>query len=188
MTVGGGWIWVADNLGTLWRVDPEDGTDIRSVRPSSGQIDAVVADAGSVWVYDSFERTLIRVDPGSLEPEEAEPVPAGITALAMLDGTLWMLSGPSGTISTLESSNVAQVGADPICLAAGLGSLWIGDENGDVHRVDPLTFESEVVYRAGGPVRALIPDEERGSCGSTSVRTRRERAGSVIRTLLRSTL
>ncbi len=162
MTVGGGWIWVADNLGTLWRVDPEDGTDIRSVRPSGGQIDAVVADAGSVWVYDGYEGALIHVDPASLEPDEAEPVSTGITALAMLDGTLWILSGPSGTISSLESSNVAQVGADPICLAAGLGSLWIGDENGDVHRVDPLTFESEVVYRAGGPVRAVIPDEERG--------------------------
>lgn len=64
--------------------------------------------------------------------------------------------------STEIASELAQVGADPICLAAGLGSLWIGDENGDVHRVDPLTFESEVVYRAGGPVRAVIPDEERG--------------------------
>ncbi|MEZ0233473.1 MAG: hypothetical protein ACAH81_00820 [Actinomycetota bacterium] len=115
MTVGGGWIWVADNLGTLWRVDPEDGTDIRSVRPTGGQIDAVVADAGSVWVYDSFESTVIRVDPGSLEPDEAVPVSSGLAALAMIDGSLWMLSGPSGTLSTLDSSNVAQVGADPVC-------------------------------------------------------------------------
>jgi class 3 adenylate cyclase/streptogramin lyase len=161
MTVGGKWIWVADTLGTLWRVDPEDGTDIRSVRPAGGQIDAVVADAGSVWVYDSFESTVIRVDPASLEPDEALPAPTGLAALAMFDGTLWMLSGPSGTLGTLDPSNVAQVGANPVCLAAGLGSLWVGDENGDVHRVDPLTFESEVVYRAGGPVRAVIPDEDR---------------------------
>lgn len=54
-----------------------------------------------------------------------------------------------------------KVGTNPVCLAAGLGSLWVGDENGDVHRVDLLTFESEVVYRAGGPVRAVIPDEDR---------------------------
>ena len=161
MTVGGGWIWVADNLGTLWRVDPEDGTDIRSVRPTGGQIDAVVADAGSVWVYDGFESTVIRVDPASLEPDESVPVSSGLAALAVIDGSLWMLSGPSGTLGTLDSSNVAQVGANPVCLAAGLGSLWVGDENGDVHRVDPLTFESEVVYRAGGPVRAVIPDEDR---------------------------
>jgi streptogramin lyase len=161
MSVGGGWIWVADNLGTLWRVDPEDGTDISSVRPSGGQVDAVVADASSVWVYDSFEGAVIRVDPMTLERDEAVPVSSGIAAVAMLEGTLWMVSGPSGTLGTLDSSNVAQVGADPICLAAGLGSLWVGDENGDVHRVDPLTFESEVVYRAGGPVRAIIADEAR---------------------------
>jgi hypothetical protein len=97
----------------------------------------------------------------TLERDEAVPVSSGIAAVAMLEGTLWMLSGPSGTLGTLDSSNVAQVGADPICLAAGLGSLWVGDENGDVHRVDPLTFESEVVYRAGGPVRAIIADEAR---------------------------
>ena len=35
------------------------------------------------------------------------------------------------------------------------------DENGDVHRVDPTTLEREIVYRAGGPVRALIADEKR---------------------------
>ena len=173
MSVGGGWIWVADNLGTLWRIDPEDGADIRSVRPSRGQIDAVVADSGSVWVYDSFESTVIRVDPASLEPDETTPAPSGLAALTMLDGTLWMLSGPSGTLGTLDSSNIAQVGANPICLAAGLGSLWVGDENGDVRRVDPLTFESEVAYRAGGPVRAVVVDEEREvvwlDVGSTDV-------------------
>ena len=74
-----------------------------------------MADAGSVWVYDSFESTVIRVDPGSLEPDEAVPVSSGLAALAMIDGSLWMLSGPSGTLSTLDSSNVAQVGADPVC-------------------------------------------------------------------------
>jgi class 3 adenylate cyclase len=162
MSVGGGWIWVADNLGTLWRVDPEDGTDIRSVRPSDGQVDAVVADADSAWVYDGFEDVVIRVDPSSLEADEAVPVPSGIAGLAVLDGTLWMLSGPSGTLVTLDPSDVAQVGANPVCLASGLGKLWVGDENGDVHRVDPLTLESKVVYTAGGPVRALIADEDRG--------------------------
>jgi class 3 adenylate cyclase len=161
MSVGGGWIWVADNLGTLWRVDSEDGTDIRSIRPSAGQVDAVVADAGSAWIYDSFESVVIRVDPSSLEADEPAPVPSGVAGLGVLDGTLWILNGPSGTLGTLDPSHVVQVGADPVCLAVGLGSLWVGDANGDVHRVDPLTLESEVVYRAGGQVRALAADVER---------------------------
>ena len=172
MSVGGGWIWVADTLGTLWRIDPEDETDISSVRPSDGQVDAVVADAGSAWVYDSYDNVVIRVDPATLEADDEAPVSSGIAALAVLDETLWILSGPSGTLSTLDESDVAQVGANPISLAAGLGSLWVGDQNGDVHKVNPLTLESEVVYRAGGPVRALIADEDRGvvwlDVGSTS--------------------
>ena len=172
MSVGGGWIWVADTLGTLWRIDPDDGTDISSVRPSDGQVDAVVSDAGSAWVYDSYDNVVIRVDPTTLEADEPVGVTSGVAALAMLDGTLWILNGPSGTLGTLDPSDIAQVGANPISLAAGLEDLWVGDENGDVYRVDPLTLESEVMYRAGGPVRALIADEDLGvvwlDVGSTS--------------------
>ena len=172
MSVGGGWIWVADNLGTLWRIDPDDGTDVVSVRPSGGQVDAVVADAGSAWVYDSYDNVVIRVDPATLESDEPSSVTSGIAGLAVFDGTLWMLSGPSGTLISLDQADVAQVGANPVSLAAGLGNLWVGDENGEVYKVDPLTLDSEVVYRAGGPVRALIADEDRGvvwlDVGSTS--------------------
>jgi hypothetical protein len=172
MSVGGGWIWVTDTLGALWRIDPDDATNIASVRPSDGQVDAVVADAGSAWVYDSYDNAVIRVDPTTLEADEPVTVTSGIAGLAVFDGTLWMLSGPSGTLISLDQADVAQVGANPVSLAAGLGNLWVGDENGEVYKVDPLTLDSEVVYRAGGPVRALIADEDRGvvwlDVGSTS--------------------
>ena len=172
MSVGGGWIWVTDTLGALWRIDPDDATNIASVRPSDGQVDAVVADAGSAWVYDSYDNAVIRVDPTTLEADEPVTVTSGIAGLAVFDGTLWMLSGPSGTLISLDQADVAQVGANPVSLAAGLGNLWVGDENGEVYKVDPLTLDSEVVYRAGGPVRALIADEDLGvvwlDVGSTS--------------------
>ena len=45
-------------------------------------------------------------------------------------------------------------------MSAGFDGLWVGDDDGTVYRVDPLTGEPEVVYRAGGPVNALIPDPD----------------------------
>lgn len=57
--------------------------------------------------------------------------------------------------------DVARVGPSATSLAAGLGSLWVGDENGEVYRVDPDTFDSTVIYRGGGRIATVVPDEER---------------------------
>ena len=62
----------------------------------------------------------------------------------------------------LESSNSTQVGGNPTVMSAGFDELWVGDEDGSVYRVDPLTGEGTVVFRAGGPVNALTPDPDGG--------------------------
>ena len=44
----------------------------------------------------------------------------------------------------------------------GLDALWVGDVSGKVYRVDPVTSQSTLFYRAGGAITSLMPDENRG--------------------------
>jgi hypothetical protein len=160
MAVAGGWIWVADSAGILWRIDAVDPTHIRSVHAPTGRADAVVADEGSVWTYDNGDGTVTRFDPASLEPDDPTPIQSDVAGLAMIEGDLWILSGRR--VFRLGSLDEAIVGPSPSFLGAGAGFLWVGDNTGHVHRIDPLTFESDRIYRAGGAVRAVLPDIERG--------------------------
>lgn len=162
MTVGGGWIWIADSTGTVWRIDPERPADIGSIAVPSGQVDAVVADTRSVWTYDSFDDSVTHIDPETLEPSGPRNVSSGVDDIAILDGELWVLSVGSGAVFRFGNSTAASVGSQATCLVPGFGALWVGDENGDLYRISPFGAEAERIYRAGGAIRTVIPDEESG--------------------------
>ena len=158
---GGGMIWITDSTGQLWRVDPEDPARVRRDELRSGDAYAVAADDASVWVADTFAGSITPIDPETMRQGDPVGFSTEITLLTVQDGEPWVLSAPSATVATVGSTNVARVGPSATSLAAGLGSLWVGDENGDVYRVDPDTFESTVIYRAGGRITTIVPDEER---------------------------
>ena len=84
----------------------------------------------------------------------------GVDEIALAGGSVWVLDRSAGTVFPLGSSNSTQVGDHPTVMSAGFDELWVGDEDGSVYRVDPLTGESTLVYRAGGPVNAVIPDAD----------------------------
>ncbi len=64
IAVGDGAVWVTNGLdGTLYRIDPKDGSV--SVIPVGGSPSGVAAGAGSVWVSDRRAGTISRVDPSA---------------------------------------------------------------------------------------------------------------------------
>lgn len=162
IAVGGGWVWLPDSNGTLWRISVDDPKEIRTLEGDGTQTDGVAADGESVWTFDSFAGTVTRVDPRSMKPAEPQVITSGVDGIALLDGDLWVLSRSSGTLFQLGSSVVAQVGPEPSAIAAGLDALWVGDVSGKVYRVDPVTSQSTLFYRAGGAITSLMPDENRG--------------------------
>jgi streptogramin lyase len=161
MAFGGGMIWITDSTGALWRVNPEDPARVRRDDLRSGDAFAVAADGSSVWVADTFAGSITPIDPETMRQGDPVGFSTEITLLTVYDGEPWVLSAPSATVATVGSTNVARVGPSATSLAAGLGSLWVGDENGEVYRVDPDTFESTVIYRGGGRITTIVPDEER---------------------------
>jgi len=95
-----------------------------------------------------------------LKPDDPIVVSGGVDEIALVGGDLWVLDRSAGTVFPLGSSNSTQVGENPTVMSAGFDGLWVGDEDGTVYRVDPITGDAGVMYRAGGVVNALIPDPD----------------------------
>ena len=62
-----GSIWVADPDGVVSRIDPASGRKLGSVGVGNDP-SAIAAGAGSVWVTNSSDGTVTRIDPATLVP------------------------------------------------------------------------------------------------------------------------
>ena len=160
LVAGGGALWVSMSDGRLLRIDPNEPGATRSSTSPTGELDGVEVAPDGVWTFDAFAGAVIRFDPATLKPDDPILVSGGVDEIASAGGDLWVLDRSAGTVAPLGTSNSTQVGENPTVLSEGFDALWVGDEDGSVYRVDPLTGETEVVYRAGGPVEALIPDPD----------------------------
>ena len=109
------------------------------------------------WVYDSFQSTVIRVDPATLEPDEALPVPNGLAALAMITERLQLRSG--SLISPLhdairiaeEWSLVDQLSAGRVAISFGSG--W--NVNDFVFFPERYDTRRQIMYEQIDTIRAL---------------------------------
>ena len=155
-----GAVWVTVTDGRLLRVDPSDPEATRLTASPTGELDGLDVGADGVWTFDTYDGSIIRFDPETLEPDQPIRVSGGVDEIALAGGSVWVLDRSAGTVFPLGSSNSTQVGDHPTVMSAGFDELWVGDEDGSVYRVDPLTGESTLVYRAGGPVNAVIPDAD----------------------------
>ena len=112
----------------------------------------VAAGAGAVWVANSGEQTITRIDPRSGHPTTID-VHADPTELVVGAGAVWMTSSTNRTVSQLDprSGRVVQpiqVGGGPSGIAVGHDAVWVANSlDGTVSRINPTT----------GAVAATIP-------------------------------
>jgi class 3 adenylate cyclase len=67
MLVAFGWIWIVNPDGYVSRLDPDSAQGMGSVGVGNGP-SAIAAGAGSVWVTNSADGTVTRIDPTTLVP------------------------------------------------------------------------------------------------------------------------
>ena len=82
LTVGGGFVWVADTLGgTVAQIDPRanGGQLVGTIRVGNGP-SGIAYGLGGVWVANSVDRTVIRIDPVTGTAGRPISVEAGRTA------------------------------------------------------------------------------------------------------------
>ena len=116
--------------GSLTAIDPETGA-VRDSVNLSGNLDAVVAGGGSVWVLDKAVGIVSAVDPQTLTVEATVRVGDGEEGIVSGAGAVWLADGDAGSISRIDpltreltvfpmAGSVAEVAVDPDASA-----VWI---------------------------------------------------------------
>ena len=124
-----------------------------------------MASRDAVWTSDPLASSVTRYEPDSLRPVETIEVPGGVDALTLSGDEVWVLSRSVGQVTEVvggEARAPIRVGEDPTFIVAGLGAIWVGDEDGIIRRIDPETHRIDDLP-VGGRIRAIAIDEDRGS-------------------------
>ena len=100
--------------------------------------------AGTVWVTDSADNMLLRVDPEGRVIDRI-PVGRGPAGVVVADGEVWVANELDGTVSEVNPGSETQVavipaGIGPDAIAAGYGSVWVANITSDtLSRIDAIS-------------------------------------------------
>ena len=103
---------------------------------------AVAVGFGDLWVTDSFENTVTRVDPTGVVVAPI-PVGHGATAVAVGKDAVWVADSLDDAVVRIdpETNSVVEtipVGRSPSSIAVEAGAVWVGNRHGGtVSRIDP---------------------------------------------------
>jgi streptogramin lyase len=159
VTTAAGSVWVNNfhdaHAGSLARVNPCTGAVTRV--KVGREANSVVPGFGSLWVTDSVDSALKRIDPvtGSVvasiggldDPQDVLPA----------FGRVWVAEYDKKALREIDPrtnrivGRRIPIGSDPAAIAAGAGALWIPlYGNGSITRVDPHTRRSRLGAASAG--------------------------------------
>jgi class 3 adenylate cyclase len=165
VAVGGDSIWVGQSDGTVVRLDPRTGA--RDQFQTGVAVDKIAATKDAVWVADVLAGEMVRFDPVDLR-QVGKPIEirGSIDQIFARGDYLWVLDRQSGVVTRITSSDTggrpARVGDGATDMAVGPDAVWVGDLDGSLYRVDPLTLEVTELP-VGSAVMGVGVEESSGS-------------------------
>jgi len=126
--------------------------DLSAVVTRVGRPEGIASGAGAVWVTDSADNLLLRVDLAG-QVIDRIPVGRGPAGVTVGDGEVWVANELDGTVSEVNPGAGRQVatipvGIGPHAIAFGYGSVWVANVTDDtLSRIDAAT----------GTVTTVIP-------------------------------
>ena len=154
-----GWLWVVDPDGYVSRVDAESARTVGSVDVGNAP-SAIAAGAGSVWVTNSADGTVTRIDPTTLVTTTI-PVGHGPDAVAVNAAGAWIADAGDNTLVKVDTetnavAGITQVGDEPRAVLAVPRALWVANaRDGTIMRLDPHSGKVTKTIRLGGTPDAL---------------------------------
>ena len=143
-----GSVWVANDAGTLVRIDPRTNRVRKRIRVGAGTC-SLAAGAHALWIAN-YKGGLVRVTPRG----RVKRIAVGATPDSVLVayGRVWVTAWGSGRLAVVDPRTLRvvrrlDVGARPVGLAARNGAVWVGF-GGDataIARVSPHTFRLDRV-------------------------------------------
>ena len=138
-------IWVANDGGTLVRIDPRTNRVTKRIRTGRGSC-SLTAGAGALWIAN-YKQGLIRVlANGRVKRLEVGAVPFDV--LVAFD-RVWVTAWEAGQVAVVDPhrlrvSRRIAVGAKPSGLIVRNGAVWVGFGQGTrIARIDPATWSVE---------------------------------------------
>jgi peptide/nickel transport system substrate-binding protein len=131
---------VADSLAVM----DETGRVIRNTKVGALP-DGVVEAEGSLWVVNTTDDEVTRIDAATLLPIDAISVGAGPTSLATGFGAVWVANNGDRTVSRINAStgdvvSTPTVGMAPYGIVTDDKWVWVTNMlDGTLSRIDPLT-------------------------------------------------
>jgi YVTN family beta-propeller protein len=123
-----------------------DGDQVATEIPLHAAPNGVAAGEGAVWVTNTGNDTVSRVDPVLDRAVGTIQVGSGPTAVAVGGGAVWVVNSLDGTLSWInpaanrEVQRIRGVGSGPSAVAYGEHSVWVASANdGLLFRVNPKT-------------------------------------------------
>ena len=122
-------VWIYDRRGRAVRLDPDSGRAIKPVPLPVHWIDALAVGEHGVWLTDSSEGTVWRIDPERLSVRTIE-VQEGADSIAVGAGAVWVTNSVRGTVSRIDPAAnrvtaTIRVGGTPRGVAVGGGRVWV---------------------------------------------------------------
>jgi ABC-type transport system substrate-binding protein/DNA-binding SARP family transcriptional activator len=124
--------------------------------------DALAYGFGSLWVANSGENTVQRVNPKTAEVIQTFPVGANPDAIAFSAHDVWVANGADGTVTEIDPEAIKavdtlHVGALPAAVAVGPGVVWVANSgDDDLSRIDIESGHIGTVQAGDGPDGLLV--------------------------------
>jgi YVTN family beta-propeller protein len=145
--------------GTLYRRVVTPNAQILATISVGGGPTAIRFLAGSIWVLNSFDGTLSRIDPSSNTVVATIKVGGGWGDITSGDGSIWEVSEERSLVARIDPTTnsviatIPEPGIRPMGLAWTPGAIWVTNHAHDpgqqavVARIDTAT--NQVVWKAG---------------------------------------
>jgi streptogramin lyase len=138
-----GSVWVANDGGTLVRIDPRTNRIVRRIRVGAGAC-FIAADAHALWIAN-YRGGLVRVTPrGRVKRIAVGETPDNVLVAY---GRVWVTTWGAGKLVVVDPRSLKvvrrlDIGARPAGLTARNGAVWVGfgRDATAIARVSPRTF------------------------------------------------
>jgi len=154
-----GSVWVANDGGTLVKIDPRTNRVRKRIRVGTGAC-LMAAGRQALWIAN-YEGGLVRVTPrGRVRKVDVGATPDHVLVAF---GRIWVTTWGDGRLAvvdprTLDVVRRIPVGAKPAGLIARNGAVWVGftGDTNSISRVSPRTFQVERVSVGVPEPRAFV--------------------------------
>jgi peptide/nickel transport system substrate-binding protein len=144
----------------VFRIDPGTRQAEAVIATGHGPT-AIATGLGDLWVTDSFENTVSRIDESGVV-ESTIPVGRGASAIAVGEGAAWVVDSLDDAIVRIdpETNSVIttiRVGRNPGSIAVGASDVWVANRHdGTISRIDPTTNEVVDTIDVGSSPAGLV--------------------------------